>query len=69
MHALAECSVFHLHGLQGEAKGIQGHKGSEGDLRTSERQGQAVDDIVIVLDAVGPRGREGFLSESPSVTN
>lgn len=52
MHAVAECGMFYL-----QSK----HAGAPFAV---QRQGQAVDNLTVMIDALGERGREGPLSES-----
>lgn len=54
MHAIAECGMFYLQAAVAQQPGASW---------TAQRQGQAVDNIAVVLDAMGERGREGPLSE------
>lgn len=51
MHAVAECGMFYL-----QSK----HAGAPFAV---QRQGQAVDNLTVMIDALGERGREGPLSE------
>ena len=48
MHALAECSMFFLQAIVA----LQ-----PGSPYTAERQGQAVENLGVILEAMGPRGR------------
>lgn len=52
MHAVAECGMFYL-----QSK----HAGAPFAV---QRQGQAVDNLTVMIDALGERGREGPLSKS-----
>ena len=57
MHALAECGMFYL----------QATLATNGASWAAQRQSQAVDNIAVILEAVGVRGRESPLSKhSPS---
>lgn len=51
MHAVAECGMFYL---QSKHTGVP---------FAVQRQGQAVDNLSVVIDSLGERGREGPLSE------
>jgi hypothetical protein len=57
MHALAECGMFYL----------QATLATNGADWAAQRQSQAVDNIAVILEAVGVRGRESPLSESAGV--
>lgn len=51
MHAVAECGMFYLQSR---------HLGAPFAV---QRQGQAVDNLTVVIDSLGERGREGPLSK------
>lgn len=53
MHAMAECGMFYL----------QAALATIGAEYTAQRQSQAVDNIAVILEAIGARGRESPLSE------
>lgn len=55
MHAVAECGMFYLQA----AVALQ-----PGSSWTAQRQSQAVENIAVILDALGERGRECPMSES-----
>lgn len=52
MHAVAECGMFYLQSKQG------------GSPTAFTRQGSAVENLSVLIDELGERGREGPLSES-----
>lgn len=54
MHAVAECGMFYLQAAVAQ---------QPGSVWTAQRQSQAVENIAVVLDALGEKGREGPLSE------
>jgi hypothetical protein len=54
MHTVAECGMFYLQAAIAQQPGASW---------TAQRQSQAVDNIAVVLDAMGERGREGPLSK------
>ena len=54
MHAIAECGMFYLQSTIAPATGTRW---------TAQRQSQAVDNIAVILEALGERGRESPLSE------
>jgi hypothetical protein len=54
MHAVAECGMFYLQAAIAQTPGAP---------FTAQRQSQAVDNIAVILDALGQRGREGPLCE------
>lgn len=58
MHAMAECGMFYL----------QAALATIGADYTAQRQSQAVDNIAVILEAIGARGRESPLSECLSRT-
>lgn len=53
MHAVAECGMFYL----------QAALATNGASWTAQRQAQAVDNIAVILEAIGSRGRASPLSE------
>ncbi|KLT38823.1 hypothetical protein CC85DRAFT_305607 [Cutaneotrichosporon oleaginosum] len=53
MHAVAECGMFYLQSKQG------------GSPTAVQRQGSAVDNLTVLIDALGERGREGPLMFFP----
>jgi hypothetical protein len=55
MHAVAECGMFYLQAAIAQTPGA---------TFTAQRQSQAVENIAVILDALGQRGREGPLRES-----
>ena len=54
MHALAECGMFYLQ--------ASGTNASASPSWTAQRQSQAVENIVVILEALGARGRQSPLS-------
>lgn len=64
MHAIAECGMFYLQAAVG-ASSNPGFAPAQSDVGglTAQRQSQAVDNIAVVLEALGERGRESCLSE------
>jgi hypothetical protein len=58
MHAVAECGMFYLQAAVAQQPGASW---------TAQRQSQAVDNIAVVLDAMGEKGREGPLRMSSRI--
>ena len=54
MHCVAECGMFQL----------QSALVNTGERWALQRQNQAIDNIVIIMDAIGERGRSSPLSEA-----
>ena len=57
MHAMAECGMFYLQAAVAQQPGA---------VYTAQRQNQAVDNIVIILNSFGEKGRESSASKSRS---
>ncbi len=53
MHAVAECGMFYL----------QAAMATNGASWTAQRQSQAVDNIAVILEAIGQKGRASPLSK------
>ena len=56
MHCIAESAMYHL----------QAALAPTGERWTAERQAQAVDNIMVILDAIGRKARSVPLSECAS---
>jgi hypothetical protein len=54
MHTLAECGMFYLQVVAAAAVGT---------VITAQRQAQAVDNLSVIINTLGERGRESPLSE------
>lgn len=54
MHTLAECGMFYLQVVAAT---------SVGTVITAQRQAQAVDNLSVIVNTLGQRGRESPLSE------
>jgi hypothetical protein len=66
MHALAECGMFYLQAALASSP-VGANSGTDGwdmdGVNTAQRQSQAVENLLVILEAIGEKGRQAPLSE------